>query len=186
MVFEVTIRRRVGRPGAQPAATSSGPRGPDDDCIHCGSPSLAAYRPGGARCRPGVDGGQLPFVGGQLEVNGLGGRRGWGGRPPRAGRRTRRHLRTERGARRPGRRRKPCRRSPRGQGGRLHHERAGLHRPAGRRQRREPLLGGVFGDAGRRARSAVGVAALPLEAPVEVELVVSVAASIPVPVAGTA
>lgn len=34
------------------------------------------------------------------------------------------------------------------------------------------LLGEVFGDAGRHARSAVGVAALPLGAPVEVELVV--------------
>jgi enamine deaminase RidA (YjgF/YER057c/UK114 family) len=34
------------------------------------------------------------------------------------------------------------------------------------------LLGAVFGDAGRHARSAVGVAELPLGAPVEVELVV--------------
>ena len=34
------------------------------------------------------------------------------------------------------------------------------------------LFGAVFGDAGRHARSAVGVAALPLDAPVEVELVV--------------
>jgi enamine deaminase RidA (YjgF/YER057c/UK114 family) len=37
------------------------------------------------------------------------------------------------------------------------------------------LLGDVFGDAGRHARSAVGVAALPLDAPVEVELVVRLA-----------
>lgn len=36
------------------------------------------------------------------------------------------------------------------------------------------LLGEVFGDAGRHARSAVGVAALPLDAPVEVELLVEV------------
>jgi enamine deaminase RidA (YjgF/YER057c/UK114 family) len=36
------------------------------------------------------------------------------------------------------------------------------------------LLGDVFGDAGRHARSAVGVAALPLDAPVEVELIVEV------------
>jgi enamine deaminase RidA (YjgF/YER057c/UK114 family) len=36
------------------------------------------------------------------------------------------------------------------------------------------LLGEVFGDAGRHARSAVGVAALPLDAPVEVELIVEV------------
>ena len=34
------------------------------------------------------------------------------------------------------------------------------------------LLGAVFGDAGRHARSAVGVASLPLDAPVEVEVVV--------------
>ena len=38
------------------------------------------------------------------------------------------------------------------------------------------LVGEVFGDAGRHARSAVGVAALPLDAPVEVELVVEVGA----------
>jgi enamine deaminase RidA (YjgF/YER057c/UK114 family) len=37
------------------------------------------------------------------------------------------------------------------------------------------LLGAVFGDAGRHARSAVGVAELPLGAPVEVELVVELA-----------
>jgi enamine deaminase RidA (YjgF/YER057c/UK114 family) len=36
------------------------------------------------------------------------------------------------------------------------------------------LLGQVFGEAGRHARSAVGVAALPLDAPVEVEVVVEV------------
>ena len=36
------------------------------------------------------------------------------------------------------------------------------------------LLGDVFGEAGRHARSAVGVAALPLDAPVEVEVVVEV------------
>lgn len=35
------------------------------------------------------------------------------------------------------------------------------------------LLGAVFGDAGAHARSAVGVAVLPLGAPVEVELTVS-------------
>lgn len=34
------------------------------------------------------------------------------------------------------------------------------------------LLGEVFGDAGRHVRAAVGVASLPLDAPVEVELVV--------------
>jgi enamine deaminase RidA (YjgF/YER057c/UK114 family) len=36
------------------------------------------------------------------------------------------------------------------------------------------LLGDVFGDAGRHARSAVGVPVLPIDAPVEVELVVEV------------
>ena len=36
------------------------------------------------------------------------------------------------------------------------------------------LLGDVFGDAGVHARSAVGVAVLPMDAPVEVELVVEV------------
>jgi enamine deaminase RidA (YjgF/YER057c/UK114 family) len=36
------------------------------------------------------------------------------------------------------------------------------------------LLGKVFGDAGTHARSAVGVAVLPLDVPVEVELVVEV------------
>jgi enamine deaminase RidA (YjgF/YER057c/UK114 family) len=37
------------------------------------------------------------------------------------------------------------------------------------------LLGDVFGDAGAHARSAVGVSELPLDAPVEVELIVEVA-----------
>jgi enamine deaminase RidA (YjgF/YER057c/UK114 family) len=36
------------------------------------------------------------------------------------------------------------------------------------------LLGNAFGDLGQHARSAVGVAVLPLDAPVEVELVVEV------------
>jgi enamine deaminase RidA (YjgF/YER057c/UK114 family) len=39
------------------------------------------------------------------------------------------------------------------------------------------LLGEVFGPAGQHARSAVGVAVLPLDAPVEVELVVEVRAT---------
>lgn len=37
------------------------------------------------------------------------------------------------------------------------------------------LFGEVFGDVGRHARSAVGVTSLPLDAPVEVEVVVRVA-----------
>ena len=37
------------------------------------------------------------------------------------------------------------------------------------------LLGEVFGEAGQHARSAVGVAVLPLDAPVEVELVLEFA-----------
>jgi enamine deaminase RidA (YjgF/YER057c/UK114 family) len=36
------------------------------------------------------------------------------------------------------------------------------------------LLGAVFGEAGQHARSAVGVPVLPLDAPVEVEMVVEV------------
>ena len=36
------------------------------------------------------------------------------------------------------------------------------------------FLGEVFGDAGVHARSAVGVAELPMDAPVEVELIVEV------------
>jgi enamine deaminase RidA (YjgF/YER057c/UK114 family) len=36
------------------------------------------------------------------------------------------------------------------------------------------LFGEVFGDAGKHARSAVGVAVLPLDAPVEVELIVEI------------
>jgi enamine deaminase RidA (YjgF/YER057c/UK114 family) len=38
------------------------------------------------------------------------------------------------------------------------------------------LLGAVFGEVGTHARSAVGVSVLPMDAPVEVELVVEVAA----------
>ena len=37
------------------------------------------------------------------------------------------------------------------------------------------LLGEVFGDAGRHARSAVGVAELPLDSPVELELILEFA-----------
>ena len=36
------------------------------------------------------------------------------------------------------------------------------------------LLGEIFGDAGKHARSAVGVAVLPMDAPVEVELIVEI------------
>ena len=39
------------------------------------------------------------------------------------------------------------------------------------------LIGQIFGDAGLHARSAVGVAELPLDAPVEVELVAELGAS---------
>ena len=38
------------------------------------------------------------------------------------------------------------------------------------------VLGEIFGEAGRHVRSAIGVAALPMGAPVEVELVVAVRA----------
>jgi enamine deaminase RidA (YjgF/YER057c/UK114 family) len=43
------------------------------------------------------------------------------------------------------------------------------------------LLGEVFGDRGVHARSAVGVAVLPLDAPVEVELLVELDADTPDP-----
>ena len=43
------------------------------------------------------------------------------------------------------------------------------------------LLGEVFGEAGRHARSAVGVAVLPLDAPVELELVVELSAPLAPP-----
>jgi len=36
-------------------------------------------------------------------------------------------------------------------------------------------LGDIFGDAGVHARSAVGVAVLPKDAPVEIEMIVEVA-----------
>lgn len=36
------------------------------------------------------------------------------------------------------------------------------------------LLGAIFGDDGQHARSAVGVAVLPLDAPVEIEMIVEV------------
>lgn len=39
------------------------------------------------------------------------------------------------------------------------------------------VLQDIFGDAGRHARSAVGVASLPLDSPVEVELIVAVGAT---------
>jgi enamine deaminase RidA (YjgF/YER057c/UK114 family) len=35
------------------------------------------------------------------------------------------------------------------------------------------LLGEIFGDAGRHARSSVGVPVLPLDSPVEIELIVA-------------
>jgi enamine deaminase RidA (YjgF/YER057c/UK114 family) len=37
------------------------------------------------------------------------------------------------------------------------------------------VLGEIFGEAGRHARSAVGVAVLPLDSPVEVELILEFA-----------
>ena len=49
-----------------------------------------------------------------------------------------------------------------------------LHRPARVANGVSELLGKVFGDAGVHARSAVGVSVLPLDAPVEVEILVEV------------
>ena len=67
-------------------------------------------------------------------------------------------------------------RHPGGQGRRVRRIRAGLHTasPASINGASE-LFGEVFGDAGAHARSAVGVSELPLDAPVEVELIVEVA-----------
>jgi len=39
------------------------------------------------------------------------------------------------------------------------------------------IIGDIFGDAGLHARSAVGMAALPLDSPVEIELVVEIGAA---------
>jgi enamine deaminase RidA (YjgF/YER057c/UK114 family) len=50
----------------------------------------------------------------------------------------------------------------------------GFHGQSGVVNGASELLGEVFGEAGRHARSAVGVAQLPLGAPVEVEIVVEV------------
>jgi enamine deaminase RidA (YjgF/YER057c/UK114 family) len=44
----------------------------------------------------------------------------------------------------------------------------------------------VFGEAGRHARSAVGVAVLPLDTPVEVEVIVEIAPPDTTPGAGVA
>ena len=55
------------------------------------------------------------------------------------------------------------------QGGRLRRQRPGFTGQPGVVDGASRLLGEVFGEAGRSARSAVGVAALPLGAPVEVE-----------------
>jgi enamine deaminase RidA (YjgF/YER057c/UK114 family) len=51
---------------------------------------------------------------------------------------------------------------------------AGFHGQPGVVNGASELLGDVFGDAGAHARSAVGVSELPLDAPVEVELIVEV------------
>ncbi|OMC45921.1 RidA family protein [Mycobacterium sp. IS-1264] len=51
---------------------------------------------------------------------------------------------------------------------------SGFHGQPGVINGASELLGEVFGDNGAHARSAVGVAELPLDAPVEVELIVEV------------
>ncbi|HKP39713.1 RidA family protein [Mycobacterium sp.] len=52
---------------------------------------------------------------------------------------------------------------------------AGFHGQPGVINGASELLGEVFGEAGAHARSAVGVSELPLDAPVEVEIIVEVA-----------
>ena len=52
---------------------------------------------------------------------------------------------------------------------------SGFHGQPGVINGASELLGEVFGDAGAHARSAVGVSELPLDSPVEVEIIVEVA-----------
>ena len=66
------------------------------------------------------------------------------------------------------------RRHPGGQGRRVRRVRAGFHGQPGVINGASELFGEVFGEAGAHARSAVGVSELPLDAPVEVELIVEV------------
>ena len=72
-------------------------------------------------------------------------------------------------------RRGPVAGRARRQARRIRRQHARLHRPARCRERRSShLVGNVFGEAGQHARSAVGAPALPLDAPVEVEMIVEV------------
>ncbi|WP_018023133.1 RidA family protein [Corynebacterium ulceribovis] len=56
---------------------------------------------------------------------------------------------------------------------------AGFHGQPGVVNGASELLGEIFGEAGQHARSAVGVAELPLNSPVEIELIVELAAERP-------
>ena len=64
------------------------------------------------------------------------------------------------------------------QGGRVRRVAPGFNGQPGVVNGASDLFGEVFGDAGVHARSAVGVSELPLDAPVEVELIVEVRASV--------
>ena len=131
---------------------------------------LASYVPAVRSGNLVYTSGQLPMQAGKLAADRQGRRRCH----PRAGQGTGADLRAQRAGRggfAGGHRRG----HPGGQGGRIRRVRTGIQRPAGRGQRRVAICSReVFGDHGAHARSAVGVAELPLDAPVEVELVVEV------------
>ena len=86
------------------------------------------------------------------------------------------HLRAERPGRREVGRRRPGPDRARGEGRRLRRLGPRLHRASrASLNGASELLGEVLGDKGVHARSAVGVAVLPLDAPVEVEIQVELA-----------
>ena len=135
--------------------------------LPAGRAPVAAYVPGRRDAGLVCTAGQLPLVDGALAGD-------------RHSRRARSTPAQGRRARRPcalnalaaiGVRRRPGRRPAHREGRRVRGQRARLHGPAGCGQRRQRAARAVFGEAGRHARSAVGVAALPLGAPVEVEVV---------------
>ncbi len=130
---------------------------------------LAAYVPAVRTGNLVFTAGQLPMVDGKLPQTGKVG----ADVKPEAGQGAGPDLR----AQRPGRRRRAGRAGvggPGRQGRRLRRFVTRIHGQPGVINGASELLGEVFGEAGAHARSAVGVSELPLDAPVEVELVVEV------------